>query len=416
MHRMMLTGAAIGALMVAQPAAADTVTDWWGIANTFNFAQQASAMPAPPEAQRASARAALAMFEAVNAIDRRYQSYVNFPAADAGASQDSAAATAAFKVLLEHYPQNKSHLEESYALAMAQLAEGAAKQAGIAVGEQAAKAVMTLGAVDPAVEQPHYRPRTAPGEWIGASPPSTEPYWFAFKPWVIKSVDAVMVPPPPALTSATWARDYEEVRRLGARASKERTPVQTLLAKHRQGYDLSPTVRYIADRPGRRQVDNARLLALYQMAMDDAVQAMIVAKLRYNFWRPITAIRNGDRDGNDATQLDAGWVALLPTPNFPEYPCGHCTAVAVQAEVLKLAGGLPANTPVRIAAGGNPNIVVQSVKDWAEAVRQVSDARMFGGVHYRFSNDAGEEIGVRTARMVVATVLKPLAKAVRARR
>ncbi|MBA3510393.1 vanadium-dependent haloperoxidase [Sphingomonas sp.] len=416
MRRNAMMVAATAAVMVPQPAMADTVTDWWEIAAKFNFAQQVATMPAPPETQRASARAALAVFEAVNAIDRRYQSYLNFPAAGAPASQDAAAATAAFKVLLQHYPQNKSHLEDGFALTMAQIPDGPAKQSGMAIGEQAAQAVMQLGSIDPAVEQSPYRPRTTPGEWIGASPPSLEPYWAAFKPWVIKNVDTVMVPPPPALTSATWARDYEEVRRLGARNSKDRTPVQTLIAKYRQGYDLSPTVRYITDRPGRRQVDNARLLALYQLAMDDAVQAMIVAKQRYNFWRPITAIRNGDRDGNDATQLDAGWLPLLPTPNFQEYPCGHCTAVAVQAEVLKLAGGLPANVPVRIAAGGNPNIVVQTVRGWDEAVRQVSDSRMYGGVHYRFSNDAGEDIGRRAARIVVSSVLRPLPAASRSRR
>jgi hypothetical protein len=390
------------------PAAADAATDWWEIANKFNLAQRAASMPSPPEVQRASARTALAVFEAVNAIDTRYQSYLNFPAAPPTASQDAAAATAAFRVLLQHYPQNKSDLEDSYALAMAQIADGPAKQAGVAVGEQAAQSVMSIGGIDPEVEQQPYRPRTSPGEWIGASPPSLEPYWAAFKPWAIKSVESLTSPPPPPLTSVTWARDYEEVRRLGGRNSKERTPVQTLLAKHRQGYDLSPMVRHIADRPGRRQVDNARLLALYQMAMDDAVQAMVVAKLKYNFWRSITAIRNGDRDGNEATQLDAGWLPLLPTPNFPEYPCGHCTAVAVQAEVLKLAGGLPAETPVRIAAGMNPNLVVQTVKSWEEAVKQVSDSRMLGGVHYRFSNDAGEEIGRKAARLAVANVLRPL--------
>jgi hypothetical protein len=414
MHIVLKIGAA-AALATASPASADAVTDWWELGAKFNFAQQASGMPAPPEAQRAAARAALATFEAVNAIDRRYESYLGFPVADASASQDAAAATAAYKVLLQHYPQNKSHLEESYALAMAQIPESPAKTAGTAIGEQAAQAAMAGGGIDPAVEQTPYRPRTSPGEWIGASPPSTEPYWFAFKPWVIKNVDSVMSPPPRPLTSATWARDYEEVRRLGARNSKERSPVQTLIAKYRQGYDLSPMVRFIADRPGRRQVDNARLLALYQLAMDDAVQTMIVAKLRYNFWRPITAIRNGDRDGNDATPRDASWVPLLPTPNFPEYPCGHCTAVAVQAEVLKLAGGVPASTPVRIAAGGNPNIVVQSVRSWDEAVRQVSDSRMLGGVHYRFSNDAGEEIGRRVARLAVSSILRPLRTAVRGR-
>ncbi len=399
--------AAAAVISIPTPALADTVTDWWEIANKFNLAQQIASMPSPPEVQRASARAALAMFEAVNAIDRRYQTYLNFPVAEPTASQDAAAATAAFKVLLHHYPQNKSHLEEGYALAMAQIADGTAKQAGTVVGEQAAQAVMTAGGVDPEIEQQPYRPRTSPGEWIGASPPSTEPYWAAFKPWAIKNLNTVIAPPPPPLTSVTWARDYEEVRRLGGRNSDERTPVQSLLARHRQGYDLSPMVRLIADGPGRRQVDNARLLALYQMAMDDAVQVMIVAKLKYNFWRPITAIRNGDRDGNDATKPDAGWLPLLSTPNFPEYPCGHCTAVAVQAEVLKLVGGIPPSTPVRIT-GMNPNIVMHSVKSWDEAVKQVSDARMLGGVHYRFSNDAGEGIGRKTARLVVASLLKPL--------
>jgi hypothetical protein len=400
--------ASAAALAFAAPASADTVTDWWEVSNKFNLAQQTAAMPSPPEMQRASARTALAMFEAVNAIDRRYESYLGFPAADPKASQDAAAATAAYKVLLQHYPQNKSHVEEGYALVMAQIADGAAKQAGVAVGERAAEAAMAVHGIDPAAEQTPYRPRTAPGAWIGASLPTLEPYWLAFKPWLVPNIDALISPPPPPMTSAVWARDYDEVRRLGSRNSKERTPVQTLIARYRQGYDLSPMVRYIADQPGRRPVDNARLFALYQMAMDDAVQAMIVAKLKYGFWRPITAIRNGDQDGNDATQRDAAWVPLLPTPNFQEYPCGHCTAVSVQAEVLKLAGGLPANTRVRVASGMNPNLVVQSVSGWDEVVRQVSDSRMLGGVHYRFSNDAGEEIGRKAARLAVGTILRPL--------
>ena len=403
------------ALSTSSLASADPATDWWEIANRFNLAQQTASMPSPPETQRASSRTALAVFEAVNAIDRRYQSYLNFPAAASQASEDSAAATAAHRVLLHHYPQNKSILDESYAMAMVLIAEGAAKQAGVAVGEQAALAVIAAGGIDPAVEQQPYRPRTSPGEWIGAALPSLEPYWVAFTPWVVGR-DELISPPPPALNSETWARDYEEVRRFGERSSQERTATQTLIARYRQGYDLSPMVRYIADRPGRRQVDNARLLALYQIAMDDAVQAMIVSKQRYNFWRPITAIRNGDRDGNDSTQPSSAWVPLLPTPNFPEYPCGHCTAVAVQAEVLKLAGGLPESTPVRIASAMNPNLVVQTLRSWEEAVAQVSDSRMLGGVHYRFSNDAGEDIGRKAARRTVETILRPLPQRARSRR
>ena len=406
MRRKAMTGAAVAALMVSQPACADTVTDWWEVASRYSFASQISPIPTPPETNRASARTALAMFEAVNAIDRRFESYLGFPAGDPAASQDAAAATAGFKVLLQHYPANKSTLEESYAMVMAAISDGSAKEAGRLIGEKAAEAAIAANGIDPAVTQVPYRPRTAPGEWIGASLPSLEPYWAAFKPWVV-GPSALMPPPPPALTSDIYARDYEEVRRLGSKSSKERSPGQTLIARYRQGYDLSPMVRFAADRPGRAQVDNARLFALYQMAMDDAVQAMIVAKLHYDYWRPITAIRNGDRDGNAATQPDASWTPLLPTPNFPEYPCGHCTAAGVQTEVLKLAAGLPAATPVRVAAGGNPNMAVQTVKSWDELVQQVSDSRMLGGVHYRFSNEAGEEIGRRAARIVVERVLRP---------
>ena len=406
--RAFLMIASCAAALWPTPARADTVTDWWELGNKFWLASMAAPVPGPPDVQRASTRTALAMFEAVNAIDRRYESYLNFPAADPSASLDAAAATAAYKVLLQHHPANKSNIEESYAMVMAEIPDGPAKQAGAAIGEKAAAAAMSAGGIDTAIEQTPYRPRTAPGEWIGASLPTLEPYWLAFKPWVAKSADALVSPPPPALTSETWARDYEEVRRLGARTSTERSPHQTLIAKYRQGYDLSPMVRYVADRPGRRQVDNARLLALYQMAMDDAVQAMVVAKLKYNYWRPITAIRNGDKDGNDSTQIDAAWLPLLPTPNFPEYPCGHCTAVAVQTEVLKIASGLPPNTPVRVAVGMSPNMALQTVASWDEVVREVSDSRMLGGVHYRFSNDAGEEIGRKSARLAVESVLRPL--------
>jgi len=401
--------AAAAALTFAQPASADTVTDWWDFGTRVaQTAAGPSGLPGTPDQQRAVTRATLAMFEALNAIDRRYESYLNFPAGDPNASQDAAAATAAYRVLLQHFPAQRTALDESYAIAMAAIPEGPRREAGRLIGEAAAAAAMNAGGIDPAITQIPYRPRTTPGEWIGAAPPTLEPFWLAFKPWAMTNIDALMPPPPPALTSETWARDYEEVRRLGSRASKERTPQQTLIAKYRQGYDLSPMVRFATDQPGRRQVDNARLLALYQMAMDDAVQTMVAAKLKYNFWRPVTAIRNGDQDGNPATQLDAGWLPLLPTPNFQEYPCGHCTAVAVQAEVLKLAAGLPAGTPVRIGTAMNPNLVLQNVGSWDEAVRQVSDSRMLGGVHYRFSNDAGEEIGRQAARLVVATALKPL--------
>lgn len=395
-------------LAVASPARADTVTDWWDVANRYYNAAQGAPGPLSPDTARASTRTALAMFEAVNAIDRRYHSYLNPPAGDPKASQVAAAATAGFKVLLHHYPANKAALEESYALTMAGLGTTAAVQAGQKIGEQAAVLAIAAGGLDPGTAQLPYRPRTVAGEWVATALPSLDPYWLAMKPWVIASADALRPPPPPALTSDIYAHDVEEVRRLGGRTSKERTPVQTLIARYRQAFDVTPSVRRATDAPGRRPVDNARLLALYQMAFDDAAHAMIVAKQHYDYWRPITAIRNADKDGNPATQVDPGWVPLLPTPNFQEYPCGHCTVAAAIGEVMERESGLPASAGVTVASLINASSTMQHVASWDEWVRQVSDSRIYGGVHYRFSNDAGEEIGRKAAAYVIANALRPL--------
>jgi len=364
--------------------------------------------PHPPDQDRAVTRTALAMFEALNAIDRRYESYLNFPAGDPTASQNAAAATAAYRVLLASFPAQKAVLDESYAISMHAIADGPAKEAGRQIGERAAAAALAAGGIDSTIVQTPYRPRAAPGEWIATALPSIEPYMSAFKPWVIGSADALRPPPPPALNSPRWARDYEEVRRLGARASTERTPHQTLMARYRQAFDVTPSIRLISDSPGRTPVQNARMLTIYQMAFDDAALAMIVAKFHYNFWRPITAIRNGAADGNDATAPDPAWVPLLGTPNFPEYPCGHCTVAGAIAEVMKAETGPRPAAGVRVNAMGVPNSLVQVLPSWDEWAQEVSDSRMYGGVHYRFSNEAGDEIGRRAARMALEKVARPL--------
>lgn len=396
--------AAVAALIFAQPAAADTVCDWWEFANRISPPYAGGT----PEQQRAGTRVSLAMFEALNAIDRRYESYLGLPAGDPAASQDAAAATAAYHVLIHHFPDKKAVLDESYAIAMAAIGDEGRREAGRLIGEQAARAANAAGGIDPAVEQLPYRPRTAPGVWTATALPQLEPYWAAYRPWAIPSAEALRPPPPPALNSARWARDYEEVRRLGGKTSAERTPHQTLMAKHRQAFDLTPSLRLAADAPGRTPVQNARMFALYQMALDDAATAMVVAKMHYGFWRPITAIRNGADDGNDATAPDPAWVPLLPTPNFQEYPCGHCAAAAANAEVMKAETGARPATGVRVSSSAVPAAAVQVLPSWDEWVRQVSDSRMYGGVHFRFSNEAGEEVGRRAARIVLEKVMRPL--------
>lgn len=407
MRRAYLKVAAVAALVFAQPAAADTVCEWWEFATRLGNPMTASG-PRTPDQERAITRASLAMFEALNAIDRRYESYLGFPAGDRSASQDAAAATAAYHVLVHAFPGQKAALDDNYAIAMAAIPDQRAREAGRLIGEQAAAAAIAAGGIDPAVAQLPYRPRTAPGEWTATALPQIEAQMMAYRPWAIPNADALRPPPPPALTSEVWARDYDEVRRLGGRVSTERTPHQTLMARYRILPDLTPSMRLAADAPGRTPVQNARMFALYQMAYDDAVLAMSAAKMHYNYWRPITAIRNGADDGNDATAAEAGWVPLLGTPNFPEYPCGHCTVAGAVAEVMKAEVGPSPATGVRVTSASVTNPLVQVLPTWDEWVRQVSDSRIYAGAHFRFSNDAGEEVGRRAARMVLDRVMRPL--------
>ncbi|HYH78655.1 MAG TPA: vanadium-dependent haloperoxidase [Longimicrobium sp.] len=409
MRRAAIGIAAVATMIFARPAAADTVCDWWEFgARLANPMTATAGSPRTPDQERALTRASIAMFEALNAIDRRYESFLGFPAGDPTASQDAAAATAAYRVLLHHFPAQKTAIDDTYAISMSAITDERAREAGRLIGEAAATAAIAVGGIDPAITPVPYRPRTTPGEWTATTLPQIEPYMVAFRPWVIGSASALRPPPPPALTSATWARDAEEVRRVGGRTSTERTPQQTLIARFRQSFELAPSMRAVAEAPGRKPVQNARMFAVYQMAFDDAALAMIEAKFHYNFWRPITAIRNAATDGNDGTAADAGWVPLLGTPNFPEYPCGHCTVAAALGEVMKAEVGPRPAWGVRVSSGSVPTAVVQVLPSWDEWVRQVSDSRIYGGVHYRFSNLAGEEIGRRAARMVMEKVMRPL--------
>lgn len=415
MKRFMAAVLAATALGTATPASADTVCEW------VEFAQRIAAAgaggggggattPAPrdPELSRAQTRVALAMFEALNAIDRRYQSYLGFPQGDAAASQDAAAVTAAHHVLLHYYPGQRAALEETYAVAMEAVTDAAKREAGRLIGEAAARAAIRAGGIDPAAVQAPYRPRTRAGEWVPTQLPAFEPWSTAFRPWILPRVDAVRPAPPPALTSERWARDYDEVRRLGARESRERTPQQTLMARYRITPDMTPSLRLAADAPSRRLVENARLFALVGMAADDANMATGEAKLHYNFWRPVTAIRNGEDDGNPATAPEPAWEPLIATPNHPEYPCAHCSYAGAIAEVMAREVGSRPAAGVRVSSRSIPNAAVQVMASWDDWVREVSLSRTLGGVHYRFSNEAGEGIGRDVARLALANVMQPL--------
>ncbi|HEU4499906.1 MAG TPA: vanadium-dependent haloperoxidase [Sphingomicrobium sp.] len=402
---------AAGSALIAAPASADTVCEWMDFAQAI----QTAAAPPPtaprtPDHERATTHVALAMFEALNAIDRRYESYLGMAPADSKASQDAAAATAAHDVLAAHFPSQKAALDESYAIALDTVTDQRARDAGVSIGRSAAVMAMAAGGIDPAIPQPPYRPRAQAGIWVPTQLPVFDPYMTAFKPWIIERAESVRPGPPPELTSERWAKDYEEVKRVGGKASTARTPHETLMARYRITPNIMPSFRLAADAPGRSAVQNARMFAMLEMIDDDVMMAIIDAKVHYDFWRPITAIRNGDQDGNNATAPDPAWEPLITTPNHPEYPCGHCIFAAATAEYMKAEVGNSPAWGVRVSSRSIPNAAVQLLPSWDEWVRQVSYSRTLGGVHYRFSNEVAEDMGRKVAQLAMAKVMRPLPK------
>jgi len=236
------------------------------------------------------------------------------------------------------------------------------------------------------------------------------PDWGKRKPWVMTSGAQFRPGPPPALTSATWVRDYNEIKAIGSKASTQRTAEQTAIAKFWEATAPAvywPVARSVAAVPGRDVTANARLLAIAGMAMDDALIAVFDAKYTYNFWRPITAIRSGDLDGNDATERDPSWTPFIDTPMHPEYPCAHCIVSSSLGAVLEAElGGAPA--PTLSSASSTAGGAVRTWRSVGEFVQEVAVARIYDGVHYRNSTEIGTAMGKQIGELAVKSFPKPI--------
>jgi hypothetical protein len=313
-------------------ARADIVTD----ANA-KAADVVSRLPAPPITVRMMAIVQVSVFEAVNAITGRYPPYRAKIAPAPGASVEAAVAAATRTALSKLLPAQQAAIDADYQALLAPIPDGSAKTAGIAVGEQAANAIVALCADDGMVAPDMYRPVTTAGVYVPTTNPAT-PHWGKRRPWAMTRGDQFRPGPPPRLTSDAWARDYNEIKALGSRNSTQRTPEQTAIARFWEATApvvYWPVARSVATAPGREVTDNARFLAVAAMAMDDGLIAVFDAKYTYNLWRPVTAIRNGDLDGNNATDPDPGWTPFIDTPMHPEYPCAHCIVSASLGAVLQ---------------------------------------------------------------------------------
>ena len=322
------------ALLLTAPttaAAGNVVTDW--DEKAVGILQPGTVRP-PETAFRTMAVLHLAMFDAVNSIEPRYKPYkIRLPATP-DTSKEAAAAAAAGAVLVKLIPDAAADVQSALTSYLATMPNGDAKANGIRLGQEVAVNILAAREKDGASAADAYRPRTKPGVYIPT--PLTVGWGLAsMTPFVLTSPSQFRAKPPPSLKSAEWARDYNEIKELGAKNSTKRTARQTedarfwLLVGPRA---YNPLPRQIVVAKNMDLLESARFMGLYSVALADAATAFFDAKYKYEFCRPITAIRNGDNDGNSATERDASWQPLDATPMHPEYPCAHCVQSSTAAE------------------------------------------------------------------------------------
>ena len=397
--------AAIASIGLAQPASADVVTDWNEKAVAYVLGRN---MGTPP-AERIIAMTHVAMFDAVNSIERRYQPYlVELPAA-ATVSKEAAAATAAGTVLAGVNPQTQAEMKAALAAYLAAIPDSAAKAEGIKLGEAIAAKILEARANDGSSAPDTYRPRTTAGVYVPTAP-TREPQWPGVKPFAMASGSQFRPVAPIPLKSAEWATDYNEVKELGGKASTKRSARQSEDGRFwlaTGGKVYYPIVRSVAAAKKLSLADSARLFALASVARADALIAVFDAKYHYEFWRPVTAIRNGDIDGNPATERHDEWQPIDATPMHPEYPCAHCILAASMASVLEAVIGTPEIPEVAITSPTAPGVTHRSTNLRA-FVTEVSEARIWAGFHYRFSTRVGEDMGRKIGEYVVKNFMQPV--------
>jgi hypothetical protein len=320
---------------------------------------------------------------------------------------EAAVAAATRTALSKLMPAQQAAIDADYQALLASVPDGPAKAAGIALGEQAATAIVALCADDGMVAPDVYRPHAAAGVYVPTVGPAV-PHWGKRRPWVMPRGDHFRPGPPPSLTSDTWVRDYNEIKAIGSKTSTQRTPEQTAIAKFWEATAPAvywPVARSVAGMPGRDVTDNARLFALAAMAMDDGLIAVFDAKYTYNLWRPVTAIRNGDLDGNNATDRDPGWTPFIDTPMHPEYPCAHCIVSGALGAVLAAEIG-SGPTPTLSSASSTAGGAVRTWTSVGDFTKEVAQARIYDGVHYRTSTDVGSAMGKKIGELAVKSLPK----------
>jgi hypothetical protein len=405
----------------------DAVITW----NQIMLNAIATTRTTPPVAARAMAMVETAVFDAVNNIVQKYQNYsitatppLQANSAATAIEAESAAVEAAYTVLSSLFVSQKTTLDAAYTSSLAAIAEGQAKADGIAFGKSIADKVILSRIDDGSAVNVTYTPGTNPGDWVPTavvtnpdgttSPaPAVLPQWGNVKTFGIPQADIMNNRPvaPPALTSEQYATEFNQVKDLGAINSTTRTADQTEIAKFwadGAGTFTPPghwnqIAQDVARDNFNSLVDNARLFAALNVAEADAAICCWDTKYSYSRWRPITAIRNGDKDDNASTTVDTSWTSLLTTPNFPAYTSGHSTFSAAAATVLTNLYG--DNYKFSTTGPGLPG-VIRSFTSFNQAAEEAGMSRIYGGIHFMSDNTAGLAAGKKVGEYITENLFK----------
>lgn len=373
----------------------------------------------PPMAVRQMAVVHLAMFDSLDAIERRYKPYLVENEAPKECSPEAGVSAAAHHVLRTLFPKSADVFDSHYTAILAAIPNTPAKTNGMSWGKQVANEFLKLRQFDGAGQAVGFAYQDKPGYWARTAPNFDKPLlpgWGRMKPFALPSVEEFRPPPAPALASAEWAAEYNQVKLVGATNSTTRTPEQREIAlfwADGPGTETPPghwnkIAHQLARKKGLDLLDAARLFAALNVTMADAGVVCWNAKYLYNWWRPITAIRAGDKDGNPATEPDPNWWPLINTPPFPEHTSGHSTFSGAAAAVLT---GLSGSDEFEFVAmsDGLPG-VVRRFRRFSDAAREAGMSRIYGGIHFASANERGLESGSKIGTFVARNLFQPKEK------
>jgi hypothetical protein len=410
MIRSIGTLAVLGLITIPAPARADAVHDW----NTIML--RTISAQSPFAQARFAAITQLAVFEAVNACSGNYEPYLGTVVAQPGASPEAAAIAAAHDVLANYFPGSVGVLDTARTMSLAAIPEGSAKSAGLRVGAAAAAAMIALRANDGSAPLEIFVPGSNdPGVWQ-PTPPGFGPgillNWRNVTPFGVESSAQFRADPPPALTSERYTRDYNEVMTVGELNSAERPQDRSDVARF---YAAAPptqvwnqAAQQVSMAQGRTLSQNARAFAILNMAISDALVSVFDTKYFYTRWRPVTAIRAGNIDGNPNTDGDANWTPLITTPSFPGYPSAHGSASGAAREVLERLFDAGRHD-ITLTTPSLPAVTLQ-YRHFREITDDIDDARVYGGIHFRFDQEAGGRLGRSVGAYIFEHHLRPVGR------